>query len=385
MTVDDLSTAAGPNASERWELAYQWRMLWRTLKYSVFGVLAFLTLLAVGQVYLFHQMFSDIHPFLGWMFIGVITGFFIWLVAIPLARFLNAPEISHPPDVNLKDPAITPAALTSRLHFDTAYLKSICANPALANKREEALKAREDLRILAETRDKALAGKLAAFESARIAVLLKDLDKQVDDYIHKEALAVGSATAVSMNGSIDAFIVLWRNINMISRISRLYYGRPSMRISLQVLRDVMMAVLLSRTLDDVSDMAGDALGKTVSRLGGMVAGPVMDGSVNALVTLKLGYLAKKRCRSFDVWSKSSAQTAVQEVFERVSRESTSLVGELVKMTGGVLSAAAKATGRIAGFATDAAGNVIAMPRSAWTLVQDAFIRKRKAEDQEGGA
>ncbi|MCK5748688.1 MAG: DUF697 domain-containing protein, partial [Oricola sp.] len=254
-----------------------------------------------------------------------------------------------------------------------------------ANKREEALKAREDLRILAETRDKALAGKLAAFESARIAVLLKDLDKQVDDYIHKEALAVGSATAVSMNGSIDAFIVLWRNINMISRISRLYYGRQSMRISLQVLRDVMMAVLLSRTLDDVSDMAGDALGKTVSRLGGMVAGPVMDGSVNALVTLKLGYLAKKRCRSFDVWSKSSAQTAVQEVFERVSRESTSLVGELVKMTGGVLSAAAKATGRIAGFATDAAGNVIAMPRSAWTLVQDAFIRKRKAEDQEGGA
>lgn len=374
---------ATPKASERWELAYQWRMLWRTLKYAVLGFLAFLTLLAVGQIYLFHQLFSDIHPFLGWAFIAFITGFLLFFVVWPLARFLHAPEISHPPDVNLKDPAITPSALESRLHFDAAYLKNMGANPELADHRAEALKARDDLLVLADSKGPDLAAQLASFESARIAILLRDLDKRVDDYIHKEALAVGSATAVSMNGSIDAFIVLWRNINMISRISRLYYGRPSMRISLQVLRDVMMAVLLSRTLDDVSDMAGDALGKTVSRLGGIVAGPVMDGSVNALVTLKLGYVAKKRCRSFDVWSKSSAQTAVMEAFERVSRESSSLVGELVKLTGGVLSAAAQATGRVAGFATDAAGNVIAIPKSAWSLVQDAFLRKHKPKDREG--
>ena len=382
MTADDLSMAAGPATSERWELAYQWRMLWRTLKYSVLGVLVFLTLLAVGQIYIFHQMFASVHPFLGWAFIAAVTAIFIWLIALPLARFLHAPKISHPPDVNLKDPAIDHGALASRLHFDAAYLKNMCANPALSNQRKEALKARDDLSLLADSGDENLAAQLAAFEADRIAVLLKDLDKQVDDYIHREALTVGSTTAVSMNGSIDAFIVLWRNINMISRISRLYYGRPSMRISLQVLRDVMMAVLLSRTLDDVSDMAGDALGKTVSRLGGMVAGPVLDGSVNALVTLKLGYLAKKRCRSFDVWSKSSAQTAVKEAFERVSQESSSLIGELVKMTGAVLSAAAKATGAVAGFATDAAGNVIAVPKSAWSLVQDAFMRKQKPDDQE---
>ncbi len=383
MASDDLSLAAPPQASERWELAYQWRVLWRTLKYAVMGGLAFLTLLAVGQIYLFHQLFSDIHPVLGWAFIAFITATLIFFVALPLARFFNAPEISHPPDVNLKDPAITPSALESRLHFDKVYLKSMCANSELVDRREEVLKARDDLRLLADDKDENLAAKLAEFESARIAVLLRDLDKRVDDYIHKEALTVGSTTAISMNGSIDAFIVLWRNVNMISRISRLYYGRPSMRISLQVLRDVMMAVLLSRTLDDVSDMAGDALGKTVSRLGGMVAGPLMDGSVNALVTLKLGYLAKKRCRSFDVWSKNSAQTAMKEAFERVSRESSSLIGELVRLTGGVLSAAAKVTGRVAGFATDAAGNVIAMPKSAWSLVQDAFLRKQKPKDSEG--
>ncbi|WP_425410859.1 DUF697 domain-containing protein [Hyphococcus sp.] len=367
--------------SDRWEIGYQWRVLWRRIKWAVIGFMSFLALLAVGQIYLFHQIFSDIHPVLGWVFILTVTALFFATVAFPLVKFFYSPSIAQPPDVDLKNPEIDSAALARRIDFDMAYLNNIAANPALAGHRNEAIKAREDLRILAnDVHANNLPAKLADFESKRIAALLTDLDKRVDDYIHKEALAVGSATAVSMNGSIDAFIVLWRNVNMISRISRLYYGRPSMRLSLQVLRDVMVAVLLSRALDDVTDMAGDALGRTVTRLGGLVAGPLMDGSVNALVTLKLGYLAKRRCRSFDVWSRSSATQAVKEVFERVSKESSTLTGELVRMSSGVVSAASRATGRVASFASDAAGNVFATPKSAWSLVQNTFARKQDPEN-----
>ena len=45
---------------------------------------------------------------------------------------------------------------------------------------------------------------------------------------------MGIATAVSPNGTLDAFIVLLRNANMVSRIANLYYGRPGARGSLVI-------------------------------------------------------------------------------------------------------------------------------------------------------
>ncbi|MEL7487634.1 MAG: hypothetical protein AAGJ87_10520, partial [Pseudomonadota bacterium] len=111
---------------------------------------------------------------------------------------------------------------------------------------------------------------------------------------------------------------------------------------------------------------------SITKLGGMVVGPVMDGSINALVTLKLGYLAKKRCRSFEVWSERKSQQATLEVFDRVRRESAGLVSDLVKVCGG-------AVGGVAGAAADAAVNaadmVLSAPKSAWSLVQGTFAKK----------
>ena len=351
-----------------WEIAYQWRLLWRGLKWTVVGAVAFLALMAVGQIYLFHQIFSDVHPFLGWAFIAAITGFGGWLIGVPLWRFFRTPEIAHPPDVDLQATIVSAENLMERFDFDDAYLKNITNNSALAARHEAARLARKDLAVLRLEPSEGLAQKLGAFERERIAPLLDELDKQIDDYIHKEALTVGSATAISMNGSIDAFVVLWRNVNMISRIARLYYGRPSLRLSAMIIRDVMFAVLISRAMDDIADAAGDALGRVVSRLGGAIIGPLMDGSVNALMTLKLGYLAKKRCRSFDVWSKASASRAALDVFERVKRESAGLTGELVKATSGIVNAAGRA-------ATDAAGKIVAAPKSAWGMMQDVFVKK----------
>ncbi len=381
--------AAAKAAASRWELADQWRLAWRGLKWTAAGVITIGALVVVGQVFLFHQMFSQIHPVLGWAFVAAMAGLIIWLIGIPLFRFLKAPAIAEAPDVDLKSPNLPRADLLRRIEFDDAYLRTMAANPALRGHGAEAEKARVDLKALkdavtpggAQETVTILAEKLARFERERIAPLLVDLDKEIDGYIHKEALAVGSATAVSLNGSVDAFIVLWRNINMVSRISRLYYGRPSLRLSLLILRDVMAAVLLSRALDDVTDAAGEALGGLVTKLGGMVVGPMLDGSVNALMTTKLGYLAKKRCRSFDVWSEASARRAAMEVFDQVKRESSGLIGELVSLCGGFLGSASRAAGGVVDVAVDAAGRVLAAPRSAWSLVQDTFVKKpAKAPD-----
>ena len=375
--------ASANEAGQTWEIAEQWRLAWGTLKWSVAGLILVAGLLAAGQVFLFHQMFSAINPALGLAFIAVVAALFVWLIGLPLKRFFFAPVIARPPDVDLADAAVSPADIRRRIAYDASYLKGMAANPALGDKQVDAARAREDLLAIKKAGGEGLAARLATFEQERIAILLVDLDKQVDEYIHKEALMVGSATAISMNGAVDAFVVLWRNVNMVARVSRLYYGRPSLRLSVMIMRDVMVAVLLSRALDDVTDAAGEALGGVVSKIGGRVLGPMMDGSVNALMTMKLGYVAKRRCRSFDVWSRASARRVTMEVFEQVKKESSSLIAELVKISGGVLDVAGNVVGAATDVASGAAGKVLAAPKSAWSLVQNTFVRKRDPKPSDG--
>ncbi len=356
----------------RWEIARQWGLAWRGLKWLVAGAVMAGALLVVGQIYLFHQLFADIHPWLGWGFVAAATAAFGWLIALPLARFFLTPAAARPPKIELE--TATPKDVRRRLAFDVTYLESMSRNPELLYRRAEIEQAIADARALKRGAPDAAA--VARFQRARIEPLLADLDKKVEAYIHAEAGAVGATTAISMNGSIDAFIVLWRNVNMIARIARLYYGRPNLRASLLILRDVAGAVILSRALDDVTDMAGEAVGGVLGKLGGLVAGPLMDGSVNALMTLKLGYVAKRRCRAFEPWTEKRKRRVIAEVFERLAKESTGVVEDLVRRCKG---AATAATGAASG-----AGDVaLRHSRSAWGKVQDLFVKRPGSVPTDG--
>ena len=65
-------------------------------------------------------------------------------------------------------------------------------------------------------------------------------------------------TALSPNGTLDAFLVLWRNVNLVASLARLYYGRPGLPGTWLILRDVSLAILLSSVLEQISDMGGRA-------------------------------------------------------------------------------------------------------------------------------
>ena len=66
----------------------------------------------------------------------------------------------------------------------------------------------------------------------------------------------------------------------------------------------------------------------------------MDGAVNAMLTLKMGYLAKRRCRAFEGWSARQARSISAEALERVKKESGSVATDLLKRCGGLTSRAA---------------------------------------------
>ena len=359
---------AGAGEGVQWELASQWARGWRFLKWSVTAFIVIAFLVVIGQGFLFYRMFDDVHPVLGYAYVVILALILGVMVGRPIRSFLAMPVAARPPSIVIDPKAPEPSALAARLKYDLKYLDMLAGNPLLKDEsdaiRVGVAKGRALLdRAKLGQQDEALAVsvELEAFERDHIEALLKPLDAKVNALIHAEAVGVGVATAVSMNGTVDAFIVLWRNANLIARVSRIYFGRPHLGGSLRILRDVAAIVVVSRALEDVTDITGDVIGGLLGRMGGLVAGPLMDGGINAMMTLKLGYLAKRRCRSFKGWSAGQAKAISEEALQGVKQESGSVVTDLLKRCGGLTSHAARATEK-----------AFAGSKNAWGLVQSWF-------------
>ena len=359
---------------QQWELAAQWAQGWRVVKLaaSVLVVIAFL--MVIGQGYLFYRLFDDLHPIAGLVYIVVLTAGLAWLVARPVAAFLSMPVAARPPDILIDPKAPAPKAIAARLNYDVRYLKMLAANPEGQAERAAIEASIAKGRALAAHATRAtpeeaiaLSIDLQTFEREHIEALLAPLDKRVNQIIHAEAVGVGVATAISMNGTVDAFIVLWRNANLVARVSRIYFGRPHLMGSLRILRDVAAIVVAARALEDVTDITGEVVGSLLGRMGGLIAGPVMDGGINAMMTLKLGYLAKRRCRSFKGWTAVQAAAISEGALQEVKAESGSVISDLMKRLGGLTTHATRATER-----------VMAGSRSTWELIRSWFGGGRTA-------
>ena len=355
----------------QWEFASQWTKAWKVIKWSGAALLTLAFLTVIGQGFLFYRMFDDVHPLLGYSFVLLLAGLLLLLVGRPLVSFLSMPVAARPPHTpfDIENPDIS--LLSQRLRYDLKYLAMLKRNPLLAGNvaaMDDGLAAGRALlaRFAIAGTDSAaqVAAGLETFQKDHIEPHLKTLDAKVDKLIHAEAVGVGVATAFSMNGTVDAFVVLWRNANLIARISQIYFGRPHLGGTLLILRDVAAIVVVSRAMEDVTDMTGDVIGGLLGRMGGLIAGPVMDGAVNAMLTLKMGYLAKRRCRAFEGWSARQARSISAEALERVKKESGSVATDLLKRCGGLTSRAAWA-----------AEQTMSGSRNAWSMVQGWFGRK----------
>lgn len=353
---------------QQWELAAQWAQGWQVVKLAASILVVITCLIVIGQGYLFYRLFDDLHPVAGLVYVAGLTAALAWLVARPIAAFLSMPVAARPPDILIDPKAPDPAAIAARLTYDVRYLKMLAANPEVQAERAAILESMAKGRALASRAARAgpaeahaLSLDLEAFEREHIEARLAPLDRRVNQIIHAEAVGVGVATALSMNGTVDAFIVLWRNANLVAKVSRIYFGRPHLMGSLRILRDVAAIVVAARALEDVTDITGEVIGSLLGRMGGLIAGPVMDGGINAMMTLKLGYLAKRRCRSFKGWTAGQAAAISEGALREVKAESGSVITDLLKRVGGLTTHATRATER-----------VLAGSRSTWELIRSWF-------------
>ncbi len=329
----------------RWELHRQFAQLLRRLRWAGRLLLFGGALMVLAQIASVYRLFRDVHPVAGWVAALTFAAALAWFVGRPVWSLVRVPRAVRPPRLA---PAGTRTAEDWKRQRDYIgrYLRALRSNPELDDRVERIDLALDELHRL---RPASAAGgtnsgdDLTAFEREHVLPLLTELDARVDALIQREALAVGTMTAVSPNGSLDVFLVLWRNVNMVATIARLYYGRPGLRGTALVAQDVASAVLLASVMEKLSDMSAGLIrkmgeGSRAIPLVGALVGPTLDGVVNAIMTMKLGYLARERCRSFEAWDRNTTTSVLERSFRAVSLNSRFVLDELVKAAGGPVGA-----------------------------------------------
>ncbi|MHC4079519.1 MAG: DUF697 domain-containing protein [Planctomycetota bacterium] len=314
------------------------RTLFRALRYAgiVFIVLAAWFL--GKEVFDIYRACAAVHVWLGIGFLAVFVVLFYLAIVRPARRYLRVPLAVRPPDLpGLKDDeALRAKHLRVRARGIERYLANLLRNPNLAESRAEVQSALDGCRKLQEVSGANLEEdreRLIRFEHERVDPLLAGLDDQVRQIIRRESLAVAVATAVSPSGAADAFVVLWRSVNLVARIAELYYGRPGIRGTFLVLADVSFAAVVASQMQGIAEKGVQTAGGFLGKAASPFAGPVLDGVVNGLVTMRIGYLAMGRCRAFRAFNERSIGSFLRSAFREAAKQSAGLATDVVSTVG----------------------------------------------------
>jgi len=307
------------------------RRLFRFARYVTAASIVIVLLLAAREVADLYRVAYAVHPAFGVAFLIVLAAVVVRFLGVPVVRFLRVPVAIRPPRLPEEPGDWTPTHVAARRGFLARYLAGLAENPALGEHGEAARAAARDVSEVAD------AAAIVRFEQERVDPLLVPLDREADRLIRAEALSVGVMTALSPSGALDAFLVLWRNANLVSRLANLYHGKPGVRGSLLVLGDVSSAALVATYMEGVSEAVGGFLRGVFGSVLGVVAGPVVDGSVNAITTLRIGYVARARCRSYRAWTEVSRREALAAALAAAKDRSKEVLAEIVARAGGTFS------------------------------------------------
>jgi Domain of unknown function (DUF697) len=167
------------------------------------------------------------------------------------------------------------------------------------------------------------------------------LSAEADSVVRKTASTVFLSTALMQNGRLDALILLFTQIQMVTRVARVYVQRPSPRELVRLYLNVAGTAFIASGLEslDLGEMVAPLATSVVPALKGglpMLSGIsallvkcVSNGAANAFLTLRVGEVARRYCEltsrtSPELIRKSATAAAVQHL-GRIVRENGALV------------------------------------------------------------
>jgi len=231
---------------------------------------------------------TDIHPVLGKSVLYFLLALYTVIILVPIIIFCTMPRIINPPeDTGSKEYA--------------AYLSRVRRHLAKNRRLKDMSTDLDD-------------------HSFTNAALVR-LNSEADAIITSTATTVFITTAVSQNGFLDGVMVLTSLARLVWNIAHVYIQRPSIRDLFYVYVNVAATTFLVVNIEDmdideqVETIITHVIGSSflgsipgASGLSTVLTTSIINGSVNSLLTLRVGIIARS-CFSFRRLSRHQAKRA----------------------------------------------------------------------------
>ncbi len=345
------------------------------------GLLLSALILVAFVVFLVNQtaqivaLASQLHPVMGEVVFWALLLFYAICLLVPVVLYFRLPKALVPPESE-ESP-----------HFEAhlaALRKRLDANPSLEG--------------------------MSLSSRLEIERALGVLDAEADGLIRGAGAQVFITTAISQNGSLDAFIVLAAQSRLVWQIAHAYYQRPTLRDLVRLYANVASTAFIASELEDVDVAAqlepvmASAVGSVVGAVPGFqaassfVVNSVATGAANAFLTLRVGIIAKNYSNALVLPKKGtlrrSAMASATKMLGVVAAEGTKKVsGALWRASkakvGGVVSGVGDAVGDVVGGAGDMVGGVVGgasdlvKDSGSWVTEKIRRTIKREEASEEG--
>ena len=297
------------------------RSLKRVLLMVSFGLIIFFLVIAANQLIGLYRNLATVSLSLAIIITSLAGLIVLGLLLFPIYVFFRFPRMQELPD-SKEDPEYP--AYVKRQHEKlqkNRYLKSV--NFDFSGESEEEVIER-------------------AFQVLKL---------RGDEMMRSDASAVFLTTAVSQNGVLDGLTVLAALMKLVYNLTTLYENRPDVRRIAYLYAQIAGVVLLVRTIEDtdlieeqIEPLMASLLGGTViSAIPGavgittLIVNSVVEGAVNALLTLRVGAIAQRYLSEMTQFDKrlirrSASMEATRQLGSILSENAVVVVKSFVNAT-----------------------------------------------------
>lgn len=300
----------------------------RIKKLATYALGAFLILFVIivlNQIFSIYNNLAQVNVFLGGAVAVLAIVLLLLVVGIPLYAIMKYPKMYIPPE-----------DLTGVEYEE--YKKHVIARL----KRNKILRSM-NYEFVGETDEEIIS-------NAHARLKMVSMERIKDD-----ANAVFLTTAVSQNGVLDGLSVLFTLGTMVYRIVEIYENRPDLSRLVYIYSQIASVVLIAGSIEDM-DLIEEQLEPVLTSLLGssilsaipgavgvttLIMNSMVEGSVNALLTLRVGIVADRYMNSTGTMDKVTLRKGA--FYEATGHLGSIIANNGVKIVKSITNAAKKAT------------------------------------------
>lgn len=257
-------------------MAQWWQDIRKFLKLIVIFVSIIFFVFLINQCVTLYNLLAQIHPYVAIAGVALLVLAILWFAYKLYRQWSASPEVIQ----------LSPEASDADYQdYVEKMLALLAKNPNLQD---------FDFADEQKTQEEKLDQAIAVLDNLSLPM------------IKQNANAIFLTTAVSQNGSLDSLVVLFSLMRMIWQLANVYQTRPSLKGFLKLYGQVASVVLMARTIEDadliegqleplIASLVGESVASAIPGMvpiTNLVVSSLMEGSVNAFLTLRVGLITQ---------------------------------------------------------------------------------------------